>query len=180
MLAAAETEFGRVGFNTARLEDIAKAAGISRPSLLYHFSSKEKLYAQAVRRVFNKLGELFIEAIAYEGSFAERLDRAISMYAKFIDEHPAVARIVMRELLDGGAFARRIMREEILPLLQRVAQFIEKDGGALVPKGLPLGPVITQVAMGVMMRSASGELKDELWGDARTAKRIAFALLRIQ
>ena len=39
ILQAAETEFGRKGFERTRLEDIAETAGIRRPSLLYHFKS---------------------------------------------------------------------------------------------------------------------------------------------
>ena len=43
VLRAAEVEFGRAGRDGARLEDIASAAGITRPSLLYHFASKDEL-----------------------------------------------------------------------------------------------------------------------------------------
>jgi AcrR family transcriptional regulator len=172
VLSAAEHEFGRVGFDRARLEDIAKAAGISRPSLLYHFESKDKLYERVVRTVFNKLGELFLESIKDSGDFKERIDRVIVRYIAFVDDHPAVAMIVLRELLDASKFSRRIIRSEVLPLLDEIA------GKNFMPPGMPVRPIITQIAMTVLLRSATGELKDALYGDANATRTIVSAMLQ--
>ena len=60
LLTAAEKRFGKNGFDAARLSDIAKDAGITRPSLLYHFESKEKLYDAVVARAFDKLLAVFL------------------------------------------------------------------------------------------------------------------------
>ncbi len=178
VLSAAEHEFGRVGFDRARLEDIAKTAGISRPSLLYHFESKDKLYERVVRTVFNKLGELFLESIKDSGDFKERIDRVIVRYIAFVDDHPAVAMIVLRELLDASKFSRRIIRSEVLPLLDEIAGFVERDGKSFMPPGMPVRPVITQIAMTVLLRSATGELKDALYGDANATRTIVSAMLQ--
>lgn len=178
LLTAAEREFGRVGFDKARLEDIAKEAGISRPSLLYHFETKEKLYERVVRNVFDKIGQLFLESIADSGDFRERIDRVIVRYMAFVDEHPAIALIVLRELLAGNAFSGRIMTNEVIPLLNSVATFVEKDGKAFVPKGMPVRPAITQIAMAVLLRSAAGDLKDALYGDAKATRAIVSAMLQ--
>ncbi|MBC8069692.1 MAG: helix-turn-helix transcriptional regulator, partial [Deltaproteobacteria bacterium] len=40
ILEAARAEFAAVGFAQAKLADIAARAGITRPSLLYHFGTK--------------------------------------------------------------------------------------------------------------------------------------------
>ncbi len=178
VLLAAESEFGRVGFDRARLEDIAKTAGISRPSLLYHFESKDKLYERVVRSVFNKLGELFLESIKDSGDFKERIDRVIMRYIAFVDDHPAVAMIVLRELLDASKFSRRIIRSEVLPLLDEIAGFVERDGKNFMPRGMPVRPIITQIAMTVLLRSATGELKDSLYGDANATRTIVSAMLQ--
>ncbi len=56
LLGAAEREFALRGFAAARLEDIAERSGITRPSLLHHYASKEALYSAVVKRSFGDLG----------------------------------------------------------------------------------------------------------------------------
>ena len=109
LLAAAEQEFGRVGFAAARLQDIGKRAGISRPSLLYHFKSKDVLYAAVVRGAFARMGAAIAEAATVEGALPERLDALVKSYLAFIHANPSVARLVLREVVDGKGPGRALM-----------------------------------------------------------------------
>ena len=97
ILQAAEAEFGRAGFSAARLEDIAHTAQIQRSSLLYHFASKEELYAAVVRGAFGQLEGMLVEGISAEGSFEERLDLVLENFLSFLDTRhaqPARAQVV--------------------------------------------------------------------------------------
>jgi AcrR family transcriptional regulator len=49
-LAAAVEVFGRYGFRKTSMEDVARAADISRQGLYLHFASKEELFRAAVRQ----------------------------------------------------------------------------------------------------------------------------------
>ena len=91
LLAAAELAFGAEGFHGARLEDIAQAAGIRRPSLLYHFKTKEALYAAVVRRAFSHLGAALTSAMGTPGAFLDQADRMVVAFDVFLAEHPGVA-----------------------------------------------------------------------------------------
>ena len=61
ILLAAEQAFADHGYGPAKLADIARVAGIRRPSLLYHFATKEVLYAAVVSRTFERLGRALAE-----------------------------------------------------------------------------------------------------------------------
>jgi AcrR family transcriptional regulator len=173
LLSAAEGHFGREGFAGARLEDIAREAGISRPSLLYHFKSKEELYTAVVQRAFTQLGDGLARAMGTTGTFAERLDATIGGYLKFLDEHPAIAQVVLREFLSPSEEGREVLITRIRPLLDVIARFLQHEGRAYLRPGLPVREAILQLGMAALVRSAAGDLRLPLWGEVDETGRLA-------
>ncbi len=51
ILDAALQQFSAYGYRRASMEDLARAAGLSRPSLYFHFGSKEELFRALVQRL---------------------------------------------------------------------------------------------------------------------------------
>ncbi|GAC1602449.1 MAG: hypothetical protein NVS3B21_30650 [Acidimicrobiales bacterium] len=66
ILDAAAEVFGRLGFEAARMEDVAKAAGIAKGLLYKHFSSKDALFQALIDR----------QAIAYAAELRSALDNS--------------------------------------------------------------------------------------------------------
>lgn len=164
LLDAAEQQFARAGLGATRLEDIAAAAGIRRPSLLYHYPSKDLLYAAVVRRSFARLGTALLAAMARQVSFPDRLDGVVDTYAEFLTDNPAPAFIVVRELLDGDGPGHAILLAAVVPLLDVLERFVRVEGHGLIRPGLPVRAAILQVASATMLRSAAGSLRAPLWG----------------
>ena len=50
VLRAGGAEFGRRGYAAARIEDIARAAGVTKPIVYRHFESKKGLYLALLRK----------------------------------------------------------------------------------------------------------------------------------
>jgi len=50
VLRAGGAEFGRRGYDAARIEDIARAAGVTKPIVYRHFESKKGLYLALLRK----------------------------------------------------------------------------------------------------------------------------------
>ena len=117
ILAAAETTFGTEGFNKARLSDIAELAGIRRPSLLYHFKTKDALHAAVVHNLFDLLRSRFGAVVRRPGGYDARMLALMQSWLDFIQERPAFAPMVLRGILDGHGPVRQRLLDELVPLL---------------------------------------------------------------
>ncbi len=176
LLDAAEQAFAQ-GYEAARLEDIAAACGIRRPSLLYHFPSKDSLYAAVVRRTFAHLGAALMTVMSRRLDFAARVDNMVDTYASFLADNPAHAQILVRELVDAHGPGRDILLGEVVPLLDLVERFLLLEGRDLLRPTLPVRAAILQVASAIILRSASGALQQPLWGPIDQSRVLARLLL---
>lgn len=177
VLDAAENAFALVGVAGAKLADIAAAAGIRRPSLLYHFSTKEGLYGAVVTRGFQALGEVLGGAMAIDGDFDERLRLVLSTFVDFLEQRPHLARIVCRQIVDGSGPGKEILLNEVAPLLDRVVHFIERGGADRLRPHIEVRAVTMQICSTVLLRAASGELRIPLWGHSDDDWSLVEALL---
>lgn len=164
LLDAAELAFAESGLDGARLADIAAATGIRRPSLLYHFDSKETLYTAVVARAFSNLGEALGRAMVSAGSFEARLTALIERFATFLEQRPAAGRVFLREVLDGHGPGRDIIARQGGPLLTLVEGFLRSDAKGLLPADYPLRAALMQTVSNLLLWSAAGALREPLWG----------------
>lgn len=58
LLAAARAAFGEVGVDAARVEDVARAAGLSKGAFYLHFASKEAVFREIVDGFFAVIQDL--------------------------------------------------------------------------------------------------------------------------
>lgn len=177
ILVAAQCEFGRAGYSGARLSDIAQAAGITRPSLLYHFGSKEELYAAVVKRAFAYLGAMLLESIESERPFAQRVEMVLLRFVAFVDGEPALARLMVRETLDDAGPGHRLLLELGVPLLDQLERFLRKEGKGILREGIPVRAALLQFVSAAFLRAASGSLREPLWGKTDSMRELAHSLL---
>lgn len=57
LLAAARREFARRGFEGARVDEIAKRAGVNKQLVYHHFGNKEDLYRLVLENVYTEIRE---------------------------------------------------------------------------------------------------------------------------
>lgn len=177
VLAAAELAFAAVGYGAAKLADIARRAGIQRPSLLYHFGTKEALYARTIERCFERLRAALLASMTAEGDFATRLERTVASYVAFLDAEPQLARLVLRELLDGHGPGRQLLLRQVAPLLDEVERFIREHGAEVVRPDVPVRAAVLQVGSDALLRAAAGPLRQPLWGACDHSHSLARLLL---
>ena len=140
MLEMAGRVFAARGFHEASMDEIAEAAGVSKPMLYSYFGSKEGLYFAYVNSAYRELIGAIDQAVASAGPDPEEQLRlgTIAYYA-YVGEHRDGFRVLFREIGDpGGELASQRHR-----LVRRVGAALEAIVGAAGAR--PLGPVDTEV-----------------------------------
>lgn len=77
--------FSRRSPDEVSIDEIASAAGISRPLVYHYFPGKLSLYEAALQRASDDLAARFVEP--HEGPLGSRLLRVMRRYFDFVDEH---------------------------------------------------------------------------------------------
>lgn len=163
ILDAAEVAFGAHTFAEARLADIAKAALLRRPSLLYHFPTKDALYAAVVNRLFADLLARFAEAGARGCTPQEAIDGLFRAWLDFIAERPGFAPLVLRGIIDGQGPVRELLEGQLVPLLDQIEANIRRAGAA--PRSISVRAALLQIGSDSLVRVSSGSLAGPLWGE---------------
>ncbi|MEU9413661.1 TetR/AcrR family transcriptional regulator [Streptomyces sp. NPDC048281] len=112
--------FSRRSPDEVSIDEIASAAGISRPLVYHYFPGKLSLYEAALKRASEDLAGRFEEP--HEGPLGARLLRVMRRFFDFVDEHgpgfaalmrggPAVGSSATNALIDS---VRQVAYEQIL------------------------------------------------------------------
>ncbi|WP_375195948.1 TetR/AcrR family transcriptional regulator [Sphingobium sp.] len=100
ILDAAEKVFADLGYAAARLEDVAQAVGIRRPSIVYYFPGKQQLYDQVEADIFASMHEFVLKRVKHaEGPMAQLL-ALLDAWLDFLVARPTAARIIQRLVAD--------------------------------------------------------------------------------
>ncbi|MFD7601276.1 TetR/AcrR family transcriptional regulator [Streptomyces mirabilis] len=77
--------FSRRSPDEVSIDEIASAAGISRPLVYHYFPGKISLYEAALQRASDDLASRFVEP--HEGPLGSRLLRVMRRFFDFVDDH---------------------------------------------------------------------------------------------
>jgi AcrR family transcriptional regulator len=89
MLQAAGEAFATHGFHSSSMDEIARAAGITKPMLYRYFGSKEGLYAAYLRLTGHELVES-VRALDTRGQPPQaRLRAGLAAFLTYVEEHRA-------------------------------------------------------------------------------------------
>ena len=111
LLDAASEVFTSKGYHAAAMDDIADAAGVSKPVLYQHFPSKLDLYLALLDQSCDRLVDVVGEALASTDDNADRVIATVAAFYEFISSTGGEFRFVFESDLTGdGAVQRRLSR----------------------------------------------------------------------
>ena len=112
ILDAAADLFAERGYERARLEEIAAAAGVSKALIYEHFDGKRELYAQIMRKGTDESLGLVLAAAAAEPDSLRRLEAGLGAFLDFVADQPSVWRVIEQEVSDPEIIALDQSREK--------------------------------------------------------------------
>ena len=153
ILSAARRCFIENGYHPTRMDDIAKAAGLSKGGVYFHFESKALVFETLVTEEFNTSMAFLQEVNQSEISIMEKIQRIGTHYLDYFVSAPEAPRffIVMGEMA---------LRDENLAkkLLQMQQTFIDEIA-KLLDQGIAEGflrPVDTKVVAALLKALVDG------------------------
>lgn len=86
LLDVAMTTFSEQGYHGASMNDVAAAAGVTKPVLYQHFPSKRELYLELLDTVGSRLGEVITES-AVGDTPRDRARGALVAYFEYVADN---------------------------------------------------------------------------------------------
>ena len=86
VLTVARSVLAKKGYHGTTMTDIAEAAGVTKPVLYQHFTSKRDLYRTVLQDIGARLEASVVEAASAAASPRLRAEAGIRAYARFVEE----------------------------------------------------------------------------------------------
>lgn len=128
LLGTALEVFAKHGYHNASMNDIAEAAGVTKPVLYQHFASKRELYRELLGEIGGQLRDTIAKATADAPGPRQQIEGGFRAYFEFVASHQDAFRV----LFGAGTrrdeeFAKEAQRVEA-SIAEVVADLIEVEG----------------------------------------------------
>lgn len=184
ILAEATRLFSAQGFDGTSLAQIADAVGIRKPSLLYHFKTKDELRRSVLEKMLSHWNDVLPRLLMAAASGEDQFDGVVQEMVAFFAADPDRARLLVREVMDRPEDVKAMIGTHVRPWTKLVCDYIRKGQaqGRLHPEVDPeayVVQVISLVVSSVATYECFGALFDDepSAGDAR--QRHIDELLRV-
>ena len=128
LLKAARAAFAEGGLEGARVDDIARRAGIDKQLVYHYFGSKDALYTAVIEEVYHEIREQ--EAALALGSLPaeEAMRKLIELSFDYLEKSPDFVRILADENTHGGRHLQNsgTVAQTNRPIIELMAETIER------------------------------------------------------
>jgi AcrR family transcriptional regulator len=128
ILDAALDEFSARGFAAARLDDVAKRAGVAKGTIYLHFADKESLFQELIRAEMVPVVGSLEAAFATDLPLRVIVDQAIEIFVREVygTHRKQVIRLIISEGPRFPALAEVYYREVLARVLKAVRGFMRR------------------------------------------------------
>lgn len=176
ILDAAFQAFAAYGYRRTSMDDIARAAGISRSALYLHFDNKEDIFRSLAGRHFDQMVRDMDAALRKPGQSLEQ-----ALFACFVAKDGKLVDAVLAtphgaELLDAGlSAAPDLVKTATARAAEVLGRWLDEIG--LIPE-FPSAQSLAETIIAALsgLKSAAHSIEDLRSGEAQLARLVARAL----
>jgi AcrR family transcriptional regulator len=125
ILDAAVAVFSRRGYHPASVDEIAEAAGISKPMVYAYLGTKEELFTACLHREGVRLLEALAEAVSQDLTPDEQLRRGLQAFFGFVAAHRDGWNVLYRQARGQEPFAD-VLAQRRTHLAEVVTDFLAR------------------------------------------------------
>jgi TetR/AcrR family transcriptional regulator len=130
ILKLAMEEFGRIGFEGARVDRIAQRCHVSKNMLYYYYKSKEGLFVAALERMYEELRDQQRDLSVRANDPIMAMEQLIAHTFSALESNPNAIRLMNEENKHRAKYIRKSKRIRTLynPLMTTISFILERGG----------------------------------------------------
>jgi AcrR family transcriptional regulator len=155
--------FAERGFHATAMDDVAAAAGVTKPVLYQHFPSKRALYVELLDDVGHQLLAELRSATSHATTGRERVEAGFAAYFRFVTDNPPAFRLLFGASARNDSEFARVVDRVLDEATTAISTLIEIDAAAEHRR------VLAHALIGI----AEATSRDALAGDRHDATTLA-------
>lgn len=155
MLTAMVEEAAVHGAGSVTVAHIVSRSGVSRRTFYEVFDDREDCFLAALDDGIARVAQTVVSAYRQDGRWRERVRSALLSLLSFLDEEPALARILIVESLSAGPVALRRRSRALRSAISAVEEGRAEAGG-----GIESVPLVAEGVVGAVLAVLHGQLSE--------------------
>jgi AcrR family transcriptional regulator len=113
------------GFHATSMDDVALAAGVTKPVLYQHFPSKRGLFVELLQQVGSELLTELAAATSQAGSGREQVEQGFTVYFRFVVGNPSSFRLLFGASVRNDPEFAAVVQEVIDAVAETISGLID-------------------------------------------------------
>ncbi|CUS90273.1 TetR/AcrR family transcriptional regulator [Candidatus Kryptonium thompsonii] len=152
--------FGKKGYKDTTIEEIAEHAQFSKGAIYFYFPSKEHLFHEILKTVFDKVQSFAEEAKNLKGSAREKLKTyAVNIIRFFLTENNYSFHVMMQASMQMESKERELTRKYVIERLREISKILTD----IVKTDIKNGK-LKNINPNLVIMAFNGMLRDIIYG----------------